>query len=116
MTINVSGDKCPAAATLWRGKQVAGGEKRQRAGAVQDALRGTGDHWRVWETHEILNSVIKKGRNTANTGLFEHTTLSRRLANHSRQTREIQPHRGKSSFIVFNRVSENPYKSHINRV
>ena len=93
MTITVSGDK-------WR---VPGWGKRQGTGAVQDALRGTGDHWRVWETHEILNSVFKKGRhtaNTGNTGFFEHTTLSRRLANPSRQTREIEAHRQKSRIIV----------------
>ena len=83
-----------------------GGKKRQRTGAVQDALRGRGDHWRVWETYEILNSVFKNGRDTGNTGYFEHTSLSRRLSNPSRQTREIGAHRHKSRFIVLNRVSE----------
>ena len=93
MTKNVSGDK-------WR---VPRWGKRQGTGAVQDALRGTGDHWRVWETHEIMNSVFKKGWNTANTGntgFFEHTSLSRRLSKPSRQTREIEAHREKSCKIV----------------
>jgi len=86
-----------------------GGEKRQRTGAVQDALRGRGDLRPAGQTREILNSIFQNGcdtGNSGNTGFFEHTSLSRRLSNPSRQTREIEAHRHKSRFIVLNRVSE----------
>ena len=96
------------------GCQVSGGEKRQGTGAVQDALRGRGDLRQTGETHEILNSIPPNGRdtgNTGNTGFFEHTSLSRRLSNPSRQTREIEAHRHKAGYIVNQSCLESCYIS-----
>jgi len=91
-----------------------GGEKRQRTGAVQDASRRRGDLRPTGQTREILNSISPNGRdtgNSGNTGFIEHTSLSRRLAKPSRQTREIAAYRQTSRIIVNQSCLESCYIS-----
>ena len=96
------------------GKQVSGGGKRQRTGALQDAPRRRGHLRPAGQTREILNPISPNGRdtgNSGNTGFIEHTSLSRRLAKPSRQTREIAAYRQTSRIIVNQSCLESCYIS-----